>query len=246
MTIAEMHTQLNLRTQKIASFAFDNILATEKDNYLNKAIDRFIKSRLEPKSNAFGLGFEQSVKRIEDLRALITTSEIDTNEVSQALLEGWFADSAAIPSDFMFVINLSLLIQFNDSGVTFTVPTTKRVVNGALNTDYAEKRIPAKIYQHDDIYSILRDPFNAPNLSTGGVTVDSGLIYSYTDNKFITDKVVLTYLRQPAQVSLSGPTDCDLSENVHEEIVDIAAELILSDIEALGKGNQIQSLNDLE
>lgn len=245
MTIDEMHTFLDLRVQKINSNAFDNILPEEKDVYINDAIDQFVKDRVEPRSNKLGLGFEQSIKRIEDLRTLLKTSEIDTEEHGQILLEGFFADTATLPADHFLPISVALKIQYNDEGVTFTVPSQKRVVDGTLDTDYKEKRIPAKPVQHDDIYSLLEDPFNSPGLSTGIITIDNDKIISYTDDRFITDKVVLTYIRQPQEVSLSGSTDCDLSANTHREIVDIAAKNILSDIQSLGQA-QMQALDDLE
>lgn len=241
-----MHTKLDLRTQKINSNAFDNFLQEEKDEYLNDAITQFVKDRVEPRSNKLRLGFEQSIKRIEDLRTLVKTGEIDTEEYSQLLLEGFFADTATLPTDHFLPLSVALKIQYNDNGVTFTTPASKRVVDGVVNTDYAEKRIPAKPVQHDDIYALLEDPFNTPNLFMGIITIDNDKIISYTDDRFITDKVVLTYIRQPAKVSLSGGTDCDLSTNVHDEIVDIAASQMLSDIEALGKEAQYASLNDLE
>ena len=246
MTIEEMHDNVQLRVQKIDSNSYENILDEEVDVYLNKAIDQFIKDRLEPRSNRFGLGFEQSVKRTEDLRTLIKRSEVDTEEVTTDVIEGVFIDSATIPADFMYPINIALKIQYNDEGVTFTTPSTKRVVAGVLDTDYAEKRVPSKVIQHDDILYVVKDPFNKPSLSSGVVTIDNDKIYSYTDNRFITDKIVINYIRQPVTVSLSGTTDCDLSTNTHQEIVDIAAKLILSDIEALGKAQQVESLNDLE
>jgi len=245
MTIAEMHTKLDLKVQKINSNAFDNILSEEKDVYLNDAIEKFVKDRVEPRSNRLQLGFEQSIKRIEDLRTLITVDEIDTEEFGQLYLEGFFGDSADLPADHFLPLSVTLLIQYNQDGVTFTTPSTKRVIDGVEGTDYAERRAAAKIVQHDDIFALLKDPHNSPHPNLGLVTIDNDEIISYTDDSFITDKVILTYIRQPAEVSLSGGTDCDLSANTHREIVDMAAKDIKADIQALDQA-QFQTLDDLE
>ncbi|MFM7858618.1 MAG: hypothetical protein ACKO96_43540, partial [Flammeovirgaceae bacterium] len=64
--------------QKIASFQADNLLPEEIDHELNLALTRFIKQKYNPTSNRLNKGFEQSQKRIDDLRALVVDSKITT------------------------------------------------------------------------------------------------------------------------------------------------------------------------
>ena len=66
-----MHIAVNLGVQKIGSFQVDNLLPEEIDHELNLAQRRFIKQRYSPLGNPKRKGFEQSQKRLDDLRNLV-------------------------------------------------------------------------------------------------------------------------------------------------------------------------------
>jgi hypothetical protein len=112
VTINEMHIAVNLGVQKIASFQVDNFLPQEVDHELNSAMDRFIKQRYYPLGNKYRKGFEQSQKRIDDLRNLVSTNISNTflldgiELTTNALTEGYFADIIALPNDYLFLVNL--------------------------------------------------------------------------------------------------------------------------------------------
>ena len=107
-----MHIAVNLGVQKIASFQVDNFLPQEVDHELNSAMDRFIKQRYYPLGNKYRKGFEQSQKRIDDLRTLVSTNVastflLDGIELSDNVLDdNYFADTAALPNDYLFLVNL--------------------------------------------------------------------------------------------------------------------------------------------
>lgn len=217
--------------QQLVAMGENNVTLPSEDfeAYINKAVDAFVRSKFDDELNRERIGFEQSLQRVEDLRTLITTSELEGSYVTQNLISSYEADSADIPNNCLIPLSVSLKIYYDDSGIEYTVNAGKREPDGSLNTDYGEKRIPAKFVQHNDILSLLGDPFNSPSWSMGLFTVDNDKIYSYTDDKFITDKIVLTYLKQPREVSLTNDTDCDLAEGAHQEVVDLAVGLIRQD-----------------
>lgn len=105
MTIQEMHVAVNLGVQKIASFQVDNLLPQEIDHELNNAMDRFIKQRYSPFGNKYRKGFEQSQKRIDDLRNLVTTARLKAFEAGETI-SGFYKDRAALPMDYMFLVNV--------------------------------------------------------------------------------------------------------------------------------------------
>ena len=70
MTVKEMHYDLSLRLDKLDSLHYDNLLAPEKDVYLNRAQITIIKQRYGL-NNSYLQGFEESQKRIEDLKTLV-------------------------------------------------------------------------------------------------------------------------------------------------------------------------------
>jgi len=105
MTIEEMHIAVNLGVQKIASFQVDNLLPQEIDHELNSAMNSFIKQRYSPMGNKYRDGFEQSQKRIDDLRALVVDSRVKCF-YGGTTLTGFDVDRAPLPNDYMFLVNV--------------------------------------------------------------------------------------------------------------------------------------------
>jgi hypothetical protein len=111
MTVNEMHIAVNLGVQKIASFQVDNLLPEELDHELNSAMLRFIKQRYNPTSNRLGRGFEQSQKRIDDLRNLVVqhsdyTFAPYTDPVMHSTTSPIYVDRVVLPNDYMFLVSL--------------------------------------------------------------------------------------------------------------------------------------------
>jgi hypothetical protein len=104
MTIEEMHIAVNLGVQKIASFQVDNLLPQEIDHELNDAMFAFIKQRYSPMGNKYRDGFEQSQKRIDDLRALVVDARVKCFYYGETIT-GFFTDRAPLPNDYMFLVN---------------------------------------------------------------------------------------------------------------------------------------------
>ena len=99
-----MHIAVNLGVQKIASFQVDNLLPQEIDHELNSAMDSFIKQRYSPMGNKYRDGFEQSQKRIDDLRALVVDSRVKCF-YGGTTITGFNVDRAPLPNDYMFLVN---------------------------------------------------------------------------------------------------------------------------------------------
>ena len=71
MNIDQMHIAVQQGVDKINSQHSDLLLPEEIDLELNKNIQRFINQRFNSKSNRYQVGFEESQKRIDDIRTLI-------------------------------------------------------------------------------------------------------------------------------------------------------------------------------
>jgi len=97
MTIAEMHIAVNLGVQKIASNQVDGLLPEEIDLEINKNIERFVSQRYNKLGNKYGVGVEESQKRIDDLRTLVTEYSEDTFYKGQ-ISNKHFIDSFQLPS----------------------------------------------------------------------------------------------------------------------------------------------------
>lgn len=127
MTINEMHIAVNLGVQKIASFQMDNFLPQEIDFELNTAMDRFIKQRYSTLSNRYQRGFEQSQKRIDDLRHLVVESKLDAYYKGETIgFDEFFVDRVKFPTDYLFLVSVLARIKYDCSGITTTTDTTTK------------------------------------------------------------------------------------------------------------------------
>jgi len=150
VTIEEMHIAVNLGVQKIGSFQVDNLLPEEIDHELNLAQRRFIKQRYSGTSNQKGTGFEQSQKRIDDLRTLLEDfTAYETfyigpmyNSASRGII---FVDRVKLPIDYMHLVNIRTKVFHNCFGPVSTVtseffdhylriPVTTRIDGHVLKT----------------------------------------------------------------------------------------------------------------
>jgi len=105
---------------------------------------------------------------------------------------------------------------------------------------YGAKRLPVgevtkeftlnKFIQQDDIFKLLDDPFNTTKHTAPLTTVRGDYIDIYTNDIFIIDKVKITYIRKPKEISLSLGISCELPTHTHQEIVDRTVSSILEGI----------------
>lgn len=368
MTIQEMHIAVNLGVQKIASFQVDNLLPQEIDHELNNAMDRFIKQRYSPMGNKYRKGFEQSQKRIDDLRALVVDGRIKCFYAGESI-SGFYIDRAPLPNDYMFLVNAlsdnyykcNAAVSYNTATYTYkamevsltppveghvlksigidntvfvsddngmsleyvsnannysdstaslnldkiapagsnpktltvqattsasynltdlanseTTPTSdsnklvllidSEIYGGATNVkaiwvnpinsaettevDYSfaniiEQQVTYRVYdedgtrqrenmsfvQHDDLYSLLSDPFNTTTYDKIKYTIQENFIDVHSDETFFTTFVDIKYIRQPKRMNNGSNVGCELPEHTHQEIVEMAIKSILEAIQ---------------
>jgi hypothetical protein len=103
MNVIEMHIAVQQGVDKINSLQADSLLSEEIDLELNKSLDRFINLKYG-RNNLYGKGFEESQKRIDDLRTLVREYEGSVTFKEQ-LKEKIFVDTFRLPSDYMYLVN---------------------------------------------------------------------------------------------------------------------------------------------
>jgi len=114
----------------------------------------------------------------------------------------------------------------------------------SIGMRFAGVSSPIKYIQHDDILTMLKDPFNKPDMDTILGLFDTNSINVYTliegtKASPLTDvnyvdvlpySIKLTYLKKPKQVSLGFNHSSDLPQHTHEEIVAMTVSGILEGI----------------
>jgi hypothetical protein len=241
MTISEMHTAFSLLLDKVNSLQYPNFLPEEIDFFLNQAIRKFVRTRysgMNPKRE----GFEQSQKRIDDLRTLVRevtipcgTSGMKPNGYS--LVPG-FNHSKFDTEPYWLSLGEEVDIFFTPTTSVDATPINKRVgVTGATANDYRWKLddpTGAHILHYDEARP-LRLFYN-------------NTIEFITDGNYIVSNAYLRYLKKPAVVnSLSLPiVSCDLAESTHDEIVNLAVQMALENVEQPRSESFSQLVNTME
>ena len=138
---------------------------------------------------------------------------------------------------------LQALLESNEVGVGSIVPRVE--VEEPLSTLKTAHTTLCKFVQNDDIFTVLKDPFNTTKLTspiysmsgfsgtyTDGqgeeITLSVPQIEIYTDSTFFVDTVHIRYIRTPNDIA--EDQDCQLANHTHQEIVNMAVDLLLESI----------------
>lgn len=113
MNVLEMHIAVKQGIDKIHSERDDQIRTEELDLELNRAMQRFINQRYG-KNNAYQEGFEESQKRIDELRSLLVEYSAPVTFKEQVITGKIWVDSFEFPTDYMYLINQKSRIFLNN------------------------------------------------------------------------------------------------------------------------------------
>lgn len=214
MIAKEMHFQFKRKLNKIATEQYPNMIVPVVDTYLNEAVNIFIKRIAEPRLRPNGA--EKSQRTIDDLRTLIKTDEVVLSK------DGDFF-TASLPTDYLHY--LSMVVR--------------------CSKDKCEKDIRGFLAQYDDL--VEESAFTESSFEWEEIN-----FWFYADGikmkpkGFSPQRIFLDYLRKPARIhyadghggsyvdfdgnTLTGFQNCDLPENTHDEIVDIAVLLAIGEL----------------
>jgi hypothetical protein len=211
MTISEMHIAVKLDLDKTSALDVPAYEPEEIDFWLNRAIRDFVKTRYSG-VNFKKESFEQTQKRTDDLRTLVDSAFILLNRYGvskpnsyRGSIEGVDRYWLAVGEEADIVVN----------------GTTSRVgVTQCTQDEYRQK---------------IDDPYSEHILHYGSAK-PLRLFYEdqvelTTDGNYTVNKYYLTYIKEPVAVSHSASTDCDLPGHTHDEVVKLAVNMMLENIE---------------
>ena len=218
MTISQMHTAFRLELDKVNSLQYPDFTSTEIDYWLNRSIREFVKTRysgLNPKRE----GFEQTQKRIDDLRTLVREVAVPCTNVGTIKPNGFILtdgfDNVLFSTDAYW---LSL-----GEEVEVMLPGSIRIRTGVtpITTDEYAQEIdnPYSSYiVHYDQVKPLRLFYN-------------NTIEFISDGTYSVITAYVRYIKAPTTVVYSTAIDCTLPEHTHDEIVSLSVRLALENIE---------------
>ena len=191
-------------------------------SFINEAIDKFYKTRYSG-INFKAQGFEQTQKRIDDLRTLIKNKKYTEGSINKSDRNSY---SVELPEDYVLLLgdtagiqpsNLNECWETNERGeyiikYTDTLESTIETLDRQLGNSLSEHKLkycqarPLKLIQDNNV--IL-----------------------YTDGKYKVSEYELTYLAKPSKINSSNITNLeytDLPEHTHMEIVKMAIQIYLA------------------
>lgn len=211
MTIQEMHYQFVLRANKVDSLFNKEFTPQERDIFLNEAIIAFV-NRTYNGTNTKGLSFEETQEMVDEIKTLIVHSPIDQPWVAPQFSNGnmYYVDLDSLKYEYLHLIR-----------VEADINSCTEIIN-------------VNMVQYDDLTYTLTNSLTKPNAQwkrVVGVLANDKLVL-YADSTFKIESVAPSYIKYPAKVSLGGYedingvtsvlTDCDLPENTHNKIIDLA------------------------
>lgn len=191
-------------------------------SFINEAIDKFYKTRYSG-INFKAQGFEQTQKRIDDLRTLIKNKKYTEGSINKSDRNSY---SVELPEDYVLLLgdtagiqpsNLNECWETNERGeyiikYTDTLESTIETLDRQLGNSLSEHKLkycqarPLKLIQDNNV--IL-----------------------YTDGNYKISEYQITYLAKPSKINSSNVTNTeytDLPEHTHMEIVKMAIQIYLA------------------
>jgi len=112
MTVQELHITIDLFLQEINSNVYGNVLPEEKDLILNQEVHEFVDSVIDVRRNETQEGFEDNVRRLDDLKEIKQTVDITLSKVSDDL------SVAYLPNDYYHYDSSATILLNNCQNLT--------------------------------------------------------------------------------------------------------------------------------
>jgi hypothetical protein len=218
-----MHYDFRLKMDRVDTLTNPDFNIAEIDWLLNEAQLVFVKNRFGT-NNTKHQGFEVTQKRIDDLSTLHVKFPEQT-ALTLTLDEGIYeATLSSLKYNMLFFLRANVDV----------------ILTGCT------KKVPLKFVQSDDLSECLKDPFNASSLdyivyNVGRSSTSTGTsIYLYPGG-YTLGGFYPEYIKYPTRISYGGYTyidgtlltsaNCELPEQTHSEIVDLAVLLAAVNVE---------------
>lgn len=239
MTISQMHDAFKLGLDKTESLQYPSFLSEEIDFWLNQAIRKFVKTRYSG-LNFKQEGFEQSQKRIDDLRTLtrevtIACTGTGAKKPNGYVLVDGFSNASFTAEPYWLSLGEEVLISYTRTTVSTGGTATKRVGVVDITADNYRSKVDDPLSDHILHYDEAR-PLRLFYNNT---------IEFITDGNYSVTYAYIRYIKQPAEVAYNT-VSCDLAEHTHDEIVNMAVQLALENVEQPRLQSYTQGVNTME
>jgi hypothetical protein len=228
MTSEEMHIATQQGLQRMGSYAFGDVLGEEIDLQLVRMQERFVKQRFD-KSLSDPLEFQQTQKRLDDLRTLIVPTvrstsiaeaDIDSNtdfyDVYVATTTGnsWYMKvppvlqpwTDAIPDPILNPVEYAAYLAFlaADPEYMFLIDAWVMVKVNSTCDDNTAIMAPVRLVKREELTRTLKHPFAKSTIDSMVGTMVDDKVYVHGDGTLIITEININYIKAP-QAIVYGP-----------------------------------------
>lgn len=229
MTTLEMHEAVKLGLDKSSSLELPAFEPEEIDYWLNEAQLQIVKQKAFG-NNFRGEGFEQSVKRTEDLTTLVVESgEVQLLSHPFYPNVGYTLTSSVNSANAVYMFFVDATAKYEEGGtVISTLPIKQENIKNLIETDFNIPYIKNPfVYFYENKIGVIYDPY-----------------------KPVTS-IYLKYIKQPKKLVRTVPTGyetnvCELPVQTHPEIVALTVNMLLENIESERQQNNLFQLSKKE
>jgi len=136
---------------------------------------------------------------------------------------------------FIFVGSSSSTLTHD--GVAVTQETTKTITSTRPTNALTGSVVDNRLVNSDQVSTLMSTPFYKTGPESPISELKSNILSVHCDSNLTVKRVYITYVRIPQSVSLTLGTDCEITEQFHQTICDLAVEYIMGRIKD-GTGNQ--------
>ena len=239
MLIDEMHYEFDLRLDRVSSQDRPDFYDNEKDSYFNRAIDSFVKDAYGS-DNPKKAGFETSQEKISNLMTLHIKYPVQPTITPVSHGNGLYEIRLRdLAFTYLFLTSARVTIEKDDCTKTidhknWQIDDRKNTFNepsfdwGRVHANFGRSSLGSLV--NEDLYSIYFDATNYNDVPQFSIT---SIQLNYIK---IPDRVCLgTYIHIDDKVTVGPATsalvNCDIHENFHDEIVEVAVMYAFKDIQ---------------
>ena len=262
MTITEAHREFKFRYDKNDALNYPNYEPEEIDLILNYAQDRIVKQRYGL-NNLKRQSFEETQKRIEDLRELIrhtvatpVSAKIDNLSNSSYNVE--------LSNDHWFTIWEKAIISVPGCNTSIRVPLRSYYANQTLEEAQAAsggggasdeinayytvtgKEVEVIPVTHVELEKIKDDAFKGPDKRKILRLMYRNRVELIPNDAHTVVKYIYRYIKKPTPVDINTDVTFELSDHLHSEIIDEAVTIALEGTEAKRLGTFKQFIDNLK
>lgn len=242
MSITEFHNSFKFRMDKMDGLNLPNFLPEEIDLLLNQAQDALVKQKYG-KNNITGDSFEQTQKRIDDLQELVRTVREQPSTFNDSVENVTYnAVNFELPEDYWLLIWDKAIINCTNCNTTVTIPTAEYgQVTLDRSTNVTGIEVEVRTVTHERFQKAIKDAFAGPDHTKVLRLEYKGRIEIVPSTDCTILWYIFRYIKKPARMTLSGNITCELSDFMHEEVLNEAVSIALEGIES----KRIQTFNPL-